>query len=232
MPMKNLETSDPIVGSARPDSVNPVDRFALLVAAGINAWKQAGVHLVEMIDKDPDFPKRIRVAHPEISEDIILVFERIGRNQLNPLLLADGSPGAKALAELPFSEQEKWAKELIPVSVQRNGKRRTEMLRISELTSAQTKQCFWENKLLTVKEQEIRANALIAERAEPPLAVSTTPTKKAVEKLGCYIAKVGRNGVVTLTPTKETFKAQQVRVDRPPSSAGDFSGEILFFRNL
>lgn len=216
-------------------SGSPVDNFASLVTIGISMWKQAGELLVRMMDSDPSFRDKIKRLHPSISDDMLNVFERIGRRQLFPQLLANNSVGARALAFMPYDVQEKHASKPIQVVICNSKRRIVVEKRIEELTQRQCEQVFSGDRILSPQEQEkeinnrMNSSGVTANKSVPVITEASVKKKPSVTRLGCYSVTIDRAGVITFKPAKESWKAQQIKVDRPPGSAGSFSGEVIFF---
>lgn len=144
-----------------------VDRFVQLVHSGLESWIEAGKIVASAVDKDPDWVANVNKAHPEISEDTIWAFDRIGRNQLHPKLLMSNCPGAKRLRRLPYASQQKYADEPVELLVRNGGNWDTLNVSIYNLTPDQSKQVFGTDGVRTVPAQ--RAYIESENAATPPI---------------------------------------------------------------
>lgn len=122
---------------------------------GVAAWTNAGRLLVRMMDSNPEAFNAIRKIAPHISMDVLVAFERIGRNKMYPYLLLDNSPGMKRLAELPYKDQERYYHERVKVvtGMTEHGVTVIEKA-VSELSARQAEQVISGKGVRTVKEQE------------------------------------------------------------------------------
>src|SRR5688572_23774076 len=107
--MQTLDLTNTVAAITDPD----IDKFGKLVQPGIDAWNEAGKLLVLLMRQDSNIIPRIQAKFPDMSRDMIQVFERIGRKQIYAPLLADTSAAARKLLELPYQMQERYHKELI-----------------------------------------------------------------------------------------------------------------------
>ena len=98
--------------------------------------------LVRLIDSQPLFAEQLAAQYPKIGMAIIKNFERIGRKQMIPGLMWDASPGASALRRMPYSLQEKYYDNVVPLLV--NAESGWDVLRtpIGSLTKDQAAQVF------------------------------------------------------------------------------------------
>lgn len=197
-----------------------IEEFVSLVSRGIDAWQAAGEKLVEAMDSDPGFLDKVRAAHPEISVEMLSIFERIGRKQVHAPLLADASVGARQLLELPYEIQVKYAAGSVDVITDfKSGK--VEKRRISELNRSEAKQVFVDGGVLTPK-QQLAEHADKSSSSRMGGASTATPVVKRIQRIGCFRISV-KNGVVTAVACEESFRAQQVKLE-------EGSADILFYR--
>ncbi len=224
--MQNLAI--PEIKPAAAKAPAAVDSFVALVQKGIDAWNEAGKRLVVAIEKDPGFCAKVRAAHPEISKDMLVVFERIGRKQIYAPLLADNSVGARALLEMPYADQERYSKGMVPVVQDVKTGRITER-RVSDLSRAEAKLVFGFGEVRDPKHQ---VAYLLEQKTGMKKAIDlppAAPVKKNVTKLGCFKVVI-EGSKLTLTPCTETYRAQQVRVTKPEK--GPFEAEVLLYMML
>lgn len=119
-----------------------IDKFVQLVNEGVEKWIEAGEIVSREIDNDPSWPDKVVKEHPEISEDTIYAFDRIGRKELLPKLLMSNKPGPKRLRRLPYSYQEKFAEQPVELLVQAQGEYDTLKVSIWNMTPDQARQAF------------------------------------------------------------------------------------------
>lgn len=120
-----------------------VARFAELVLSGLEAWKKAGEIAAAEIDKDSEWPDKVNREHPEISQDVILSFEKIGRGSLHPRLMVNDCPGYARLRRLPYKFQEKYVDSPVELLIQgENGEWQTLLVSALNLSPAQARQVF------------------------------------------------------------------------------------------
>jgi len=119
-----------------------INEFSKLITIGLESWVKAGELLVEMVDENENTYANILESIPEMSYEVLSRFEQIGRKQLNPRLLLDGSTGLRKLATLPFSEQNKYYEEPMDVLIETGKGTDTLKVMARDLTPGQCKQVF------------------------------------------------------------------------------------------
>lgn len=119
-----------------------IDKFIELVLKGVECWYQAGVLCAAEIDKNPNFIEEVCKRCPELSEETVLMFERIGRKMVHPKLLIMDGPGPRKLRHLPYQLQEKYLAKPLKVLVQVNGKYESTNIGLMNLTTLQADQVF------------------------------------------------------------------------------------------
>ena len=135
--------------------------------AGVEAWIKAGEIVARNLDKDPAWMEKVCARCPEITEDTVLAFDRVGRRQLHPRLLTSNKPGAVRLRSLPMGLQEKYLSAPLPVLV-KNGKA-VETLAVSvwNLTPDQCRQVFDKDSVRSEGAQRAWLESQSARRAAP-----------------------------------------------------------------
>lgn len=144
-----------------------IKEFASLCQQGIDAWVKAGEILVELVEEDPQVFDKIIEADPRMNAGILGKFEAMGRKVLHPQLLIDDSPGVERLAEMPYSVQERFLNEPIPLVIEtENG---TDILRVSvkNMTGNQARQIFGKGRIRTEGEQKAWLTDQRAKKAKP-----------------------------------------------------------------
>jgi hypothetical protein len=167
-----------------------IEQFIKLFTQGLEAWVEAGKLVAAALEQDPEWAEKVHAAHPEISEDVIYAFDRIGRRELHPKLMLSDSPGAKKLRKLPFSIQQKHADAPVPVLIKSGGKIETLEVSVFNLTSDQANQVFDESGVRPVAAQR----AWIEDRASKAMVIVDEPYRV-----------VGRT-LVVMNPCKLTAK--------------------------
>lgn len=119
-----------------------ITQFTGLIQAGIESWIEAGKIAAEQIDSDPEWPDKVNSRFPEISQETIYAFDRIGRGVLHPKLLFSDCPGYKKLRSLPFQVQERCLKNSVDVLVKTDDGWDTIKCDVLNLTPAQARQVF------------------------------------------------------------------------------------------
>lgn len=130
-----------ITALERQDS--KVKEFMQAILRGVEAWKQAGEILVEMLREDPDAKEKIVRMHPEISLGVLSTLEKVGRGEITPRLLVADCPGYVAARRLPLSDQERCLEEdKLDLVVLHEG--RVDVLKVDprSLTKEQARQVF------------------------------------------------------------------------------------------
>lgn len=128
--------------------------FHTALLRGQEALQEAGRILVSLLDEDISWKRRIREAHPEITEDMLETFERIGRKQLYYKLCLLEGPGVRALRRCPYSEQVKYAAEPVEMLLA-SAEDASDHLKVSieSLNLDQAKQVFASGRIRTLAEQ-------------------------------------------------------------------------------
>lgn len=121
---------------------NPIEKFFQLLTQGYEAWLEAGKIVAKAMDDDVDFAEKMNAAHPEVSIDTVYAFDRIGRRELFPKLLISDSPGSKRLRRLPYSQQEKFSCNPVPVLIKTQKGWETLKVSVFNLTIEQAAQVF------------------------------------------------------------------------------------------
>ena len=138
-------------------TLEPVDdrisEFCSLINAGVEAWVKAGALLYEMKAKEPGIFNVILAEHPYLSNDILATFERIGKREIYPYLLVDGSPGSRMLTALPYDTQVQLYHEDVPVVVRRGNFTTTIRKTVRSLTKPEAVRVFDGGRVRSVSEQ-------------------------------------------------------------------------------
>ena len=144
-----------------------IDQFLDLFHQGINAWIKAGEILVELTEDDPHAYDYIIQRCPTLSAGVLGRFEEMGRKTLHPQLLLTSSPGFAKLQKLPFSLQERYVEEPIPIIVHSEGGTDVLLVKAKEMTKEQAAQVFTGNRVRTEGEQKAYIMQQRSEHARP-----------------------------------------------------------------
>lgn len=177
--MNNTASSLEIVSKEPPTlpALSKPQQFAAFVQAGVDAWTKAGELLVEMVEANPSAYAEIIKECPNISVDVLLAFERIGRKKVYPHLMIDTSPGARRLLALPYDLQEKYHKATIEVCCgEKEGVPLSTKKSISALSSHEAAMVIGPNGIRTVEEQASFGTAKKS-KVRVPTAVPTRTFK-------------------------------------------------------
>lgn len=125
-----------------------------LYREGVEAWTKAGEILVELVDEDPQTYDYIIQQEPRINTGVLSKLEQIGRKTLHPQLLMTSSPGYHKLKRLPFSLQERYTKERIPLLVHTESGTDVMLVDAKDMTKEQAAQVFDRDRVRTQSEQK------------------------------------------------------------------------------
>lgn len=129
-----------------------MQQFFSALQRGADALEEAGKILIEMIDEDASVKERIMEQHPEITEDVLETFERIGRRQLYHRLCLLEAAGIRALKKCPYSEQVKYSTEPLPMLLM-GGAGEQLAVPVQALTPEQVRQVFGPHRVRNLAEQ-------------------------------------------------------------------------------
>ena len=119
-----------------------MESFLTLFREGVEAWVKAGAILVELIEENPNIYDEMIEKCPTLNAGILTRFEQIGRKQLHPQLLLGSSAGMAKLKRLPYSLQERYLEEPIPVVVETEYGTDKLLIKARDMTPDQANQVF------------------------------------------------------------------------------------------
>lgn len=151
-----------------------IETFIHHFRRGVEEWITAGELLVEMVEKDPYVYDYIIQQCPQINAGILGRFEQMGRKTLHPQLLLTASPGFAKLQRLPFSMQERYIEEPVPVIVHTKDGTDVLLVKAKDMTKEQAAQVFAPGRVRTEGEQKAYLVQQASHRA--------SDKKEAVEK--------------------------------------------------
>lgn len=131
-----------------------IEAFIELFQQGVNAWIKAGEMLVEMVEDDPHVYDYIIQQCPTLNAGILGRFEQMGRKNLHPQLLLTASPGFDKLRKLPFSMQERYITEPVPIIVHTESGTDVLLVHAKNMTKEQANQVFAQGRIRTEGEQK------------------------------------------------------------------------------
>lgn len=136
------------------ESEQKITEFITLFKEGVNAWIKAGEILVDLVENDPHSYDYIIQSCPQLNAGILGRFEQMGRKTLHPQLLLTASPGFARLTRLPFSMQERYIEEPIPLIVHTEKGTDVLLVKAKDMTKEQASQVFAPGRLRTEGEQK------------------------------------------------------------------------------
>lgn len=151
-----------------------IETFIHHFRRGVEEWITAGEILVQMVEKDPYVYDYIIQQCPQINAGILGRFEQMGRKTLHPQLLLTASPGFAKLQRLPFSMQERYIEEPVPVIVHTEDGTDVLLVKAKDMTKEQAAQVFAPGRVRTEGEQKAYLVQQASHRA--------SDKKEAVEK--------------------------------------------------
>lgn len=131
-----------------------IESFGAALADIKNGIERAGKLVVEMLEEN-ESTFEILCGQYRVSLPFLEALERVGRGQLDPRLLQDGSDTAwRAISQaLPIEQQRKLIDAAIPVAVRDNGGVRIENKRLPEITAREASIVIGDGKIRTADEQ-------------------------------------------------------------------------------
>jgi hypothetical protein len=138
----------------KKESNQKISQFITLFKQGVDAWIKAGEILVDLVESDPHTYDYIIQQCPQINAGILGRFEQMGRKTLHPQLLLTASPGFAKLTRLPFSMQERYISEPIPLIVHTAEGTDVLLVKAKDMTKEQANQVFALGRLRTEGEQK------------------------------------------------------------------------------
>ena len=166
-----------------------IDAFITHFRRGVEEWITAGEILVQMVEQDPYVYDYIIQQCPQINAGILGRFEQMGRKTLHPQLLFNNSAGYSKLQKLPYSLQERYIDEPIPLVVHTENGTDVLLVKAREMTKEQANQAFGTGRIRTEGEQK----AYLIQQ-ESNAARNVTPAMQTPWKIKG--AKVEINGVL------------------------------------
>ncbi len=135
-------------------TTDPIDQFITLFQQGVDAWIKAGEILVQLVEEDPHTYDYIIQRCPTLNAGILGRFEQMGRKTLHPQLLLTASPGFDKLRKLPFSMQERYLTEPVPIIVHTGTGTDVLLVEAKNMTKEQANQVFAPGRIRTEGEQK------------------------------------------------------------------------------
>jgi hypothetical protein len=131
-----------------------IAEFGQLVKQGTDAYIRAGEILVELVEADPHTYDYIIQKFPHMNAAVLGRFEQMGRKTLHPQLLFTASPGFSKLQRLPFSLQERYITEPVPIIVHTDEGTDVLLVKAKDMTKEQAAQVFAPGRVRTEGEQK------------------------------------------------------------------------------
>jgi hypothetical protein len=134
-----------------------IQEFLRLFNEGIQAWEQAGLRLVEMVEEDENIFTKIIAAGDGIKLEHLETIERIGRKQVAVVSLLDESWGSQRVMDmgLSYEKQIELHEKPIPVAVKKHdGEIVVEQKRLFELSRDEARRAINQCGIVPPKEQK------------------------------------------------------------------------------
>ena len=131
-----------------------IETFIQHFRRGVEEWITAGEILVQMVEEDPYVYDYIIAQCPQLNAGILGRFEQMGRKTLHPQLLLTASPGFAKLQRLPYSMQERYIEEPVPVIVHTDDGTDVLLVKAKDMTKEQAAQVFAPGRIRTTGEQK------------------------------------------------------------------------------
>jgi hypothetical protein len=144
-----------------------ISQFSQLCQAGIDAWVEAGKIIVELVEADPQVFDKIIEFDKRMNAGILGRFEQMGRGVLHPHLLLNDSPGYEKLSLMPYSVQERYIEEPLPLIVETDNGTDVLLVKVKDMTLAQARQAFASGRVRTEGEQRAWLMDQRAKKARP-----------------------------------------------------------------
>jgi hypothetical protein len=165
-----------------------INEFLRLFKEGGDIYVRAGELLVEMVEEDPYIYDYIISQCPTLNAAVLGRLEQMGRKTLHPQLLFTNSPGFSKLLKLPYSMQERYVTEPVPMIVHTEAGTDVLLVKAKDMTKEQAAQVFAPGRVRTEGEQKAW---LVQQRSEK--AIRNEETVKTPWKIRGH--KVIINGV-------------------------------------
>lgn len=210
-----------------------ITQFCRLINDGIEAWVKAGELLVDITRDDPAAFGKIVSANPHLTHDILLSFERIGRKEIYPYLLVDGSPGAKLLCALPYDRQIKLYRSTVLVATKSKDGFGQEHKRVCDLTAQEAARVFNVAQIRTVSEQTklfpVLRHPIRTFRSDPKLPENLSSLDESPEHELQRLLDTANESIVEARSVLTLLKLNNdVQVDRLIVACLNYIGNLRF----
>jgi hypothetical protein len=145
-----------------------VDRFIQSVLGAMANLQEAGEIAAQAIDQDQDWPDKVVDKCPDMTIAFIRKIEAVGRKKLHPRLVVNESPGVRRLARLPYSLQEKYSVNPVPLLINKNGNWETLQVDVRNLLPDQARQVFSDDGLRDSSGQRAWIEDKATKQVAPP----------------------------------------------------------------
>lgn len=190
------------------DTSKDIAKFSKLVSDGVKAWTQAGKLLVKIVEDDPEAYDKLVGGDLGLTRAHLAKFEAIGRGQIEPRLLLNGSVGYQRLAKAPVSEQKRALDEGIKLyEPTPDGETTHRIVRPEDLNPFEASQVFAAGGALRSPEEQ---RAYLAKRESRK---KTEASRKEVVDVPDYTIKGGKvtfRSECTLTVSQVATILQQL----------------------
>jgi hypothetical protein len=131
-----------------------IEAFIQLFREGVEAWVKAGEILVTLVEEDPKAYDELIKACPTLNAGVLTRFEQMGRKQLHPQLLLGSSAGFAKLKRLPYSMQQRYLEEPIPLVIETAHGTDKLLVKARDMSPEQANQVFSGSRIRSEGEQK------------------------------------------------------------------------------
>jgi hypothetical protein len=150
------------------DQSEIAQQFIDLVVTGANALADAGKLIADAIDlHGEEIIEVVCDKCPDMTSEFVKRLEAVGRNKIHRLLVINESAGVRRLRSLPFSIQEKYASNPVPLLIVEGQSVKTIQADVRNLTPAQATQVFARDHVRSEAEQRTFIEDLRSKQSAP-----------------------------------------------------------------
>lgn len=152
-----------------------IEQFIHAFAEGKAAFERAGKIIVELVDSDPYVYDYIGQACPQMTPQLLRMFEDIGRGKVLPSLAFDNSEAARIMRRFPLPMQARLETESIPLVVRTtSGELDVRLVKLADMTKDQRAQAVDKDRLRTEGQQRAMLDDQAAKAAIVEIKATAT----------------------------------------------------------
>lgn len=130
-----------------------IEQFVKAFQNSAASLLETGKILVRIAEKMPDGIERVLKRLPQLRPETIKAFLKIGRGEVDEVLMLAEGPGVTRLRACDITVQRKHATDGIPVLISESGKTTHLMVSVFDMTSEQAVQVFHNGSIRTLEQQ-------------------------------------------------------------------------------